>query len=149
MNTFVRHTFPMSKSSIKTKTVLTMTNMTESTKLLAFKRQRDSYKVTVNIYLCICVVPSWNELKVRQNLLASAYDIHVVCILVATVYCHNFCLGLLSYSILHYILHFSVHKTFFTFMNARILSLKTKQFIWFNVVHISHSLNIPATPQRL
>ena len=34
-------------------------------------------------------------------------------------------------------------------MNARILSLKTKQFIWFNVVHISHPLNIPATPQRL
>ena len=49
----------------------------------------------------------------------------------------------------YHILHFSVHKTFFTFMNARILSLKTKQFIWFNVVHISHFLNIPATPQRL
>ena len=48
----------MSKSSIKTKTVLTMTDMTESTKLLAFKRQKDSYKVTVNVYLCICVVPS-------------------------------------------------------------------------------------------
>ena len=38
----------------------------------------------------------------------------------------NFCLGILSYSILHYILHFSVHETFFTFMNARILSLKNK-----------------------
>ena len=38
----------------------------------------------------------------------------------------NFCLGLLSYSILHYILHFSVHETFFTFMNARIFSLKNK-----------------------
>ena len=32
-NIFVRHTFPMSKKSIKTKTVLTMTNMTESIKL--------------------------------------------------------------------------------------------------------------------
>ena len=58
VNTFVQHTFRMSKSSIKTKTVLTMTDITESTKLLAFKRQMDSYKVTVNIYLCICVVPS-------------------------------------------------------------------------------------------
>ena len=33
---FVRHTFSMSKSSIKTKTVLTMTDMTESIELLAF-----------------------------------------------------------------------------------------------------------------
>ena len=47
----------MSKSSIKTKTVLTMTDMTESTELLAFKRQMDGYKVTVKISLCICVVP--------------------------------------------------------------------------------------------
>ena len=43
----------MSKSSIKTKTVLTMTDMTESTELLAFKRQKDGYKVTVKISLCI------------------------------------------------------------------------------------------------
>ena len=78
VNIFVRHTFPMSKSSIKTKTVLTMTDMTESTKLLAFKRQNDGYKVTVKISLCICAVLSWDELKVRQNLL--------VCLLVATVY---------------------------------------------------------------
>ena len=41
VNIFVRHTFPMSKSSIKTKTVLTMTDMTESTELRAFKRQKD------------------------------------------------------------------------------------------------------------
>ena len=41
VNIFVRHTFPMSKSSIKTKTVLTMTDMTESAKLRAFKRQKD------------------------------------------------------------------------------------------------------------
>ena len=38
VNIFVRHTFSMSKSSIKTKTVLTMTNMTESTELLKDKR---------------------------------------------------------------------------------------------------------------
>ena len=89
VNTFVRHTFPMSKSSIKTKTVLTMTDMTESTELLAFKRQKDGYKVTVKISLCICVVLSWDELKVRQNLLASDYEIYMVCLLVATVYWHK------------------------------------------------------------
>ena len=89
VNIFVRHTFPMSKSSIKTKTVLTMTDMTESTELLAFKRQKDGYKVTVKISLCICVVLSWDELKVRQNLLASDYEIYMVCLLVATVYWHK------------------------------------------------------------
>ena len=41
VNIFVRHTFPMSKSNIKTKTVLTMTDMTESTELRVFKRQKD------------------------------------------------------------------------------------------------------------
>ena len=89
VNIFVWHTFPMSKSSIKTKTVLTMTDMTESTELLAFKRQKDGYKVTVKISLCICVVLSWDELKVRQNLLASDYEIYMVCLLVATVYWHK------------------------------------------------------------
>ena len=58
MNIFVRHTFAMSKSSIKTKTVLTMTDITESTELLAFKRKKDGYEVAVKISLCICVVPS-------------------------------------------------------------------------------------------
>ena len=48
----------MSKSSIKTETVLTMTDMTESTELLVFKRQKDGNKVTVKILLCICVVLS-------------------------------------------------------------------------------------------
>lgn len=48
----------MSKSSIKTKTVLTMTDMTESTELLAFKRQKDDYKVTVKKFLCNFVVVS-------------------------------------------------------------------------------------------
>ena len=45
----------MSNSSIKTKTVLTMTDMTESTELQAFERQKDGYKITVNIFFCICV----------------------------------------------------------------------------------------------
>ena len=45
----------MSKSSIKTKTVLTMTDMTESTELLALKRQKDGYKVTVK-FRCIFVL---------------------------------------------------------------------------------------------
>ena len=66
VNIFVRYTFPMSKSSIKTKTVLTMTDMTESTELQAFKRLKDGYKVTVKISLCICVVLPWDELKVRD-----------------------------------------------------------------------------------
>ena len=79
VNIFVRHTFSVSKSSIKTKTVLTMTDMTESTELLAFKRQKDGYKVAVKISLCICVILSWDELKVRQNLLASDYEIYMVC----------------------------------------------------------------------
>ena len=48
----------MSKSSIKTKTVLTMTDMIESNELQAFKRPKDGYKVTVKIFLCICVVLS-------------------------------------------------------------------------------------------
>ena len=49
----------MSKSSIKIETVLTMTDMTESTEPLAFKRQKDGYKVTVKIllvYLCCSIV---------------------------------------------------------------------------------------------
>ena len=88
LNIFVRHTLGISKSSIKTKTVLTMTDMTESTELLAFKRQKDGYKVTVKISLCIYVFLSWDELKVRQNLLASDQEIFMVCLLVATVYWH-------------------------------------------------------------
>ena len=58
VNILIRHTFSMSKSSIKTEKFLTMTDMTESIELLAFKRQKDDYKVTVKISLCICVVLS-------------------------------------------------------------------------------------------
>ena len=78
VNIFVRHTFPMSKSSIKTKTVLTITDMTEFTELQAFKRPKDGYKVIVKISLFICVVLSWDELEVRQNLLDSDYEIYMV-----------------------------------------------------------------------
>ena len=80
-NIFVRHTFPMLKSNIKTKTVLTMTDMTESAELQVFKRPKDGYKVIVKISLCICVVLSWDELKVRQNLLVSDYEIYMVCLI--------------------------------------------------------------------
>ena len=48
----------MSKSSIETKTVLTMTDMTKSTELQAFIRQKDGYKATLKISLYICVVLS-------------------------------------------------------------------------------------------
>ena len=63
-----------------------MTDMTESTELLALKWQKDGYKVTVKISLYICIVLSWDELKVWQNLLASDYQIYMVCFLAATVY---------------------------------------------------------------
>ena len=49
----------MSKSSIKTETDLTMTDTTEPTELLAFKRRKDGYKVTVKISMCISVVLSY------------------------------------------------------------------------------------------
>ena len=55
VNIFVRRTFSMSKSSIKTKTVLTLTDMTQSTELLAFKRQKDCYKVTEK-FPCVFVL---------------------------------------------------------------------------------------------
>ena len=59
--------------------------MTESTELQVIKRQKDGYKVTVKISLCICVVLSWDELKVRKNLSDSDYKIYMVCLLIATV----------------------------------------------------------------
>ena len=66
-----------------------MTDMTQSTELQAFKRPRGGYKVTVKISLCICVVLSWDELKVRQNLLDSDYEMYMVRLLVATVNWHK------------------------------------------------------------
>ena len=63
-----------------------MTDITESTELPDYKRQKDGYKVTVKISLRIYVVLSWDELKTRQNLLASDYEIYMVCLPVATVY---------------------------------------------------------------
>ena len=62
-----------------------MTDKTQSTELQAFKRSKDGYKVTVKISLCVCVVLSWDELKVRQNLLDSDYEIYTVRLLVLVV----------------------------------------------------------------
>ena len=59
--------------------------MTESTELQVFKRQKDGYKVTVKISLSFCVVLSWDDFKVRQNLPDSDYKIYMVCLLIATV----------------------------------------------------------------
>ena len=39
------------------------------------------------------------------------------------VFAKSFCMRLLSYSILYYILHFSVHKIFFTFITSESLSV--------------------------
>ena len=66
-----------------------MTDMTKSTELQAFKRPKDGYKVTVKISLCICVVLSWDKLKVRQNLLDSDYEMYIVRLLVAIVNWHK------------------------------------------------------------
>ena len=66
-----------------------MTDMTESIELQAFKRPNDGYKVTVKISMFICVVLSWDELKVWQNLLNSDYEIYMVRQLVATVNWHK------------------------------------------------------------
>ena len=49
----------MSKSSIKTETVLTMTDSTEPTELQAFERRKDGYIITVRISMCISVVLSY------------------------------------------------------------------------------------------
>ena len=60
-----------------------MTDMTQSTELQAFIKQKYGNKVTVKISLCICVVLSWDELKVRQNLLDSDYEMYMVRLRVA------------------------------------------------------------------
>ena len=65
----------MSKSSIKTKTVLTMTDMIESTELLAFKRQKDGYKVTVKISMCIfcCSIVRRNQSPAKFTYLSPPF----------------------------------------------------------------------------
>ena len=63
--------------------------MTQSTELQAFIRQKDGYKVAVKISLFICVVLSWDELKVWQNLLDSDYEIYMECLLVTTINWHK------------------------------------------------------------
>ena len=92
---------------------------------------------TIIIFSCFCFCFKWLVQVINLNLLKKKRRCKVVHNEIQRKFLlQNFCLGLLSY-------------IYFTFMNARILSLNTKQFIWFNVVHISHFLNIPATPQRL
>ena len=51
---FFGRLFLCRKSNIKTKTILTMTDMKESTELQTFKRQKNGWKVTVKISLCLC-----------------------------------------------------------------------------------------------
>ena len=63
--------------------------MTEFTELQAFKTQKDAFKVTIKISSCVCSVLSCDELKVRQNLIVSDYEIYMMCLLVATVYWHK------------------------------------------------------------
>ena len=63
-----------------------MPNFHVKTRLLFLK---DGYRVTVKISLCICVVLSRDELKVRQNLSDSDYKIYMVCLLVASVNWHK------------------------------------------------------------
>mgnify|MGYP006963818675 CR=1 FL=1 len=58
--------------------------MTES---LNFKLLKD--KRMVIKLLCICVVLSWDELKVRQSLLDSDYETYMVCLPVAAVNWHK------------------------------------------------------------
>ena len=99
--------------------------MTESTELLAFKRQKDGYKVIVKSYLCTCVVLSWDELKVRQNLLANDYEIYIVCLLVATVYWHKS---------LHFVKKSNMTLLPFYLSLYRILARFNLQFV--NLAHI-------------
>ena len=56
----------MSKSSIKTKTVLTMADMTESTELQAFKGKKDGYKVTVTpcVFALFYLETNWKSGKI-------------------------------------------------------------------------------------
>ena len=46
-------------------------------------------KVTVKVSLCICVVLSWDKVKVRKNSLDSDYGMYMVRLLVATVNWHK------------------------------------------------------------
>ena len=46
-------------------------------------------RMVMELFVCICVVLSRDELKVRQNLPDSDYKIYMVCLLVATVNWHK------------------------------------------------------------
>ena len=71
----------MSKSRIKIKIVLTMIDMTESTELLPFKRQKDGYKVIVKISVLFYL-----ETNPKLSKMLASYEIYMVCLIVATVY---------------------------------------------------------------
>ena len=87
VNIFVQHTFSKSKSSIKRKTVLTMTDMTEYNEPLAFQRQKVGHKVTVKVSLCICVFSILR--RNRRIYLQATMKYTWSCLLVATVYWHK------------------------------------------------------------
>ena len=71
---YIRITFPVSKSSIKTKTVLTMTDMTESTKPLAFKRQKKVIKLSKNFLAFFAIFKETNSKSGKIYLLATMSD---------------------------------------------------------------------------
>ena len=90
VNIFVQHTFSKSKSSIKRKTVLTMTDMTEYNEPLAFQRQKVGHKVTVKVslvYLCFFYLET--KSKSGKIYLQAAMKYTWSCVLVATVYRHK------------------------------------------------------------
>ena len=65
VNIFVRHTFSMSKNSIKTKTVLTNDRHDRIYWASSFSKTKGWLYVTLKICLCICAVLSWDELNVQ------------------------------------------------------------------------------------
>ena len=67
----------MSKRSIKTKIVLKMTDLTESTELPASQRQKDGYKVSVK-FSCVFVL-FYRETNSNSG---------KICLPIATVYWH-------------------------------------------------------------
>ena len=81
VNNSVRHTFSMSKSGIKTETVLTMTDTTEPTELLAFERRliADGFAFSfgqhksVKRALAFGVSAYWSRNTVYSSLHRSAY----------------------------------------------------------------------------
>ena len=109
----------------------------------AFKRQKDGYKVTIKISLRICIVLSWDELKVRQNILASDYEINMLCLLVAIVYYHKLLQFVKKKLTQHsYLVYLWIYKLFQSLYYVRVLL-----FDWspgfafcFTLPHLYHKL---------